>query len=521
MPFARPALAAALIATAPPASAQDSSRPTLWDVFTPENIAVSLVHSALTWARLLADIRYDQVSVDPLAMKATLTGVTIVPFIEGIPDGLCQISVERATINGAPLDRLADRRFRIALDGAVMNSGCLPIQAAGMLRGLGFPSLRASRVEADIDYDYASGGMALRVDADFDRVAALTLSADFDYVSYRMDFTKEEPMVAFDLTSAQLSVQDLGAWEIAGNFLPPDMKAPGALGPVVEAGLLAAFADGNGLDVPASEKQAAFAAAAGEVAAGFAAGPRHVVLSTRIERPPLRLSERSIDGFRPLFDALNPAIGRSVPAAQAALPVEMLDAAIGSETLPENAFEIGRALITGIGAPHNPSTGLRLLAPQARDGNAEASLLIANEIAESNPADAYAHALRAAAAGLPGALALLDATERELSFQQVLDAQGQLMEGPEEVLFGDLPGMRAAARDFLTGTNRPRSWQAAYYWASMAAAAGDATGVALRDELDDMMRLRGDADAWADESASLDNGVLRDWIAKDVPARLR
>ena len=78
-----------------------------------------------------------------------------------------------------------------------------------------------------------------------------------------------------------------------------------------------------------------------------------------------------------------------------------------------------------------------------------------------------------------------------------------------------------SARDFLGGVARPRSWRAAYYWASMAAAAGDASSAALRDDITETMRLRGDAAAWAKESKSLDNGVLRDWIARDVPALLR
>ena len=102
-----------------------------------------------------------------------------------------------------------------------------------------------------------------------------------------------------------------------------------------------------------------------------------------------------------------------------------------------------------------------------------------------------------------------------------LAAQKGLMRGPEEALYSDLSAMRTAARDFLTGTKRPRAWLAAYYWSSMAAAAGDAAGAALRDEVVETMRLRGDADAWTKEASSIDAGVLRDWIGKDVPARLR
>jgi len=43
----------------------------------------------------------------------------------------------------------------------------------------------------------------------------------------------------------------------------------------------------------------------------------------------------------------------------------------------------------------------------------------------------------------------------------------------------------------------------------------------LRADITEMMRLRGDAKAWAAETEKLDNGVLRDWIGRDVPGLLK
>ena len=143
-----------------------------------------------------------------------------------------------------------------------------------------------------------------------------------------------------------------------------------------------------------------------------------------------------------------------------------------------------------------------------------------------NPAHAGAeiglgHALRAAAAGKPGALALMDRIERSVPYADVIEAQNKLLGATDTTLFGDLGAMRRAARDYLTGTSRARSWRAAYYWASMTAATGDATGAALRNEINEVMRLRGNAEVWALEAESLDNGVLRDWMGNDVPSLLR
>ncbi|MDF1716013.1 MAG: hypothetical protein P1U75_04975 [Antarcticimicrobium sp.] len=524
--FTRHLAAGAMTLAALPASAQDQAappppaRPSFWQMITAERLATGAMHSVMTWARLLADIRYDQLSVDPVAARATLTGIEIVPLIPGLPVDACRITAARVTINGNPLDRIGAGRLRLVLDGMDIAAGCLPPEGANMLRGMGFATLHAPWAELDLLYDHASGGVRARLSADFDRLASLNLSADLDYVSYRMDFETEEPVVAADLTHAELVLRDLGAWTLAQNFLPPELKQPGALGPVIAGAVAQAMAGANGPEMPASEKQRGFATQAGTVAAGFAPGGR-VVLSTSIADGPFRLDEASVESFRALFDALNPQVGARPTALQVALPVAALQAALNAEEPPADALAFGRALMTGIGAPRNPAQGLKLLLPLARAGNTEASLLIARGVAESQPANAYAHALRAAATNRPGALAILDRIERDLPYAQVIEAQNVLMAGPEDALYGDLAAMRAAARDFLTGAGRPRSWRAAYYWASMAAAAGDPSGAALRDEITETLRLRGDAAAWAAETESLENGVLRDWMGKDVPARLR
>lgn len=504
-----------------PAMAQNTARPSFWQVFSVENIATSLFHSAMGWARLLADIRYEQLSVDPLAMRVTLTGVSIAPYLAHVAPGGCTVTVERITLNGRSLDHIDVARARLALDGVSMPSTCLPPEQGGMMRGLGFGALNVARVEAEFNYDYPSGGVDIRISADVDNLAALNATIDLDYFSYRMDFETEEPVIAVDLNKAQISIDDQGAWALAKKLLPPSVQNPDALAQIVssaiEEGLIDANRPGDGL----SEKQRGFVSQVGDIAGGFDASRHQIVLATRIEGGPLHLNEGAFGSFAPLFDQLNPTLMSFAPALNRTISVAELSAAFEAEDPPENAFELGRALITGIGAPRNPARGLRFLAPLARQGNTDASLLIAQSVADSFPADAYAHALRAAAAGKPGALALLDRVERDLPYADIIAAQNKLMDGTENALYRDLAAMRRAARAFLTGTSRARSWRAAYYWSSMAAATGDATGAAIRDEINEILRLRGDAVAWSKETESLDNGVLRDWIGHDVPALLR
>jgi len=515
------ATAAALTLCALPGHAQQS-RPTLWDVFSVENIMTSVLHSALGSARVLADIRYDQISVDPVALKITLTGVTIAPLLPDLPPGACDISAMRATISGGAIDRISEARIRLALDGVDVNPGCFPREVSTMARAMGFQSLRVDRIESDTLYSYASGGAITRISADIPKISSLNAVIDMDYISYRMDLDTEEPVVAVDLNSAELTIQDQGAWDLAKNFLPAELQAPDALSQIVQGAIEQVLQQENPFDDPAlSDRQRAFAVQAGEIAGGFDGGRRKVVLATRIAPAPFRISENSARDFRRFFDVMNPTVLANVPALTQVVSITDLNAALNSEAPPANAFDLGRALLTGVGAPRNIASGLRLLAPLARDGNADASLLIAKAVTQSKPNDAYTHALLATAAGLPGSLALLDRIERTLPYADAIAAQNALMAGPQDTLYSDLAAMRTAAREFTTGTNRPRSWRAAYYWASMAAAAGDATAAALRDDISETMRLRGDAEAWAAEAESLENGVLRDWIGKDVPGRLR
>ena len=519
--FIGAACAACVVLAGSPVAAQQTSRPSLWDFFSAENLATVMGHTLISWARLLADIRYEQLSVDPVAGQITLTGLTVSPFIPGFPSNACQVRATRATINGGPIDQITQGQSRIALDDMTMTAGCLPLDAANTLRGLGFRNLHANRAEIFIKYDYPSGGVDFRIHADLEKFASVSLAGEFAYVSVRMNFETEEPVVASDLTAAELTVQDRGGWDIAQKFLPPELKSPESAGQAVALGLEQALTEGNGLGKPPSARQGDFAVQAARVAERFVAGERTFTVSTNIGERPLRLDAGLVENPRALFDALNPSIATTAPAITSAIPVAALQAAMNAETPPENALELGRALATGLGAPRNENRALHLLAPLARNGDRDASFLIARLIGETRPAEAYPHALLAAVASLPGSLALADRIERRLTFQQAVDTQNTMTGSPDESLYDDVGAMRTAAREYLIGVNRPRSWRAAYYWASMAAAAGDRGGAALRDEFDDMLRLRGDGDAWRTEAAKLENGVLRDWIAKDVPSRLK
>lgn len=520
------AFAAALGLVATPTFSQDAAspdRPSLWDVLSVETLGTSLAHALMGSARAFADIRYDRISVDPMAARVDFTGLRISPLVPGT-SGPCHINAAQATLRGASLDRIESGRVSIVLDDLTVGNGCLPEEVATLARGLGHDTLSARRLEADLSYDYASGGGDLRISADFDRLLSVQVQADLDYISYRMDLDSEEPVVAVDLNAAQISITDLGAWAIARNFLPPQMKTPEGLSAVTADGTRDILREANGYIHPLlSDRQETFAREIGAFAARFADGAPPVVIATNIADAPVRLDEAGLRDFRTIFDALAPSIGASSPAVATVIPAAKLETALEAQEPTADALAMGRALITGIGAPRNVDEGVRLLLPLARGGDTQASGLVAVALEARNPAAAYEHALRASAAGEAGSLALLDRLERDLPFQTILGAQHTALgdDTPDSALYSDPRAMRDAMRGYFMGIDRPRSYAAAYYWALMDAASGDAAGTVLRDDIAEMMRLRGDAAQWAEVAARLENSALRDWIASDVPAALQ
>ncbi len=189
----------------------------------------------------------------------------------------------------------------------------------------------------------------------------------------------------------------------------------------------------------------------------------------------------------------------------------------------ERNFDVGKALLTGIGAPRNTTLGLRLLDPLAKEGNADATALMADAMQTSNPSVAYRLALHATSKGKAGSLSLLNDLEDDLTLAQMLEVQDDMLGGGGPVAsdFASIGDIRRAARGHLLGTTRIRSYRAAYYWASVGAAAGDTASATIRDEIDTIMRLRGASAPWSEVQTSLENGVLRDWVGRDLPTALQ
>jgi hypothetical protein len=136
------------------------------------------------------------------------------------------------------------------------------------------------------------------------------------------------------------------------------------------------------------------------------------------------------------------------------------------------------------------------------------------------------------AGGEAAAIGLADELEAELALAEVLNAQAEAAAawpgaGEAEAEAGrllaeaDIAGIRRRAQAAATGRGRPRDYAGAYFWASLAAAAGDRGAAALRERLD--TRFAGEP-GWAETVAAQQARTLETWtggLAETLAARVQ
>lgn len=497
---------------------------TIWDAFSLENILTMVVQSFMPTLRVLADVRYEQIDVDPVRNRVALIGVDIRPYLPHVEGDNCAITADALVFSGQPIDRQQGYVISMTLDGAELDFDCLPEEARPVIGMMGVENILLDRATVSVNYDFASGGAMVHFGADLDKLASLSGSADLDYVSYRMDLDNEEVMPAVHVNHVQVTLEDRGFYAAGSRMAPPGMLDPAALEQIIPGALSEMFGEMNGFEArELSSEQQAFIGQAVQVAQAFVANPTQIILETAAPKAPVRLGTADLEDPKAIFSKLAPRIATSPKAISSGITAAELKQAIDGLLASERNFDVGRALLTGIGAPRNITLGLRLLDPLAKEGNADATALMAEAMQVSNPIVAYRLALHATSKGKSGSLSLLNDLEDDLALAQMLEVQDDMLGGGGPVAsdFASIGDVRRAARGHLLGTTRIRSYRAAYYWASVGAAAGDAASVAIRNEVDTIMRLRGASVPWTEVQTSLENGVLRDWVGRDLPNALQ
>ncbi len=501
-------------------------------IFAPANIAGGLLRAGVSYARMIADIRYGALEVDAPRGAIVLRDLDI----RGIGDqDRCRITLGRMQISGITFWGAEDMRGRIDAADLKIATNCFGPKAAAIGMVTGGDTIPVARLS--LDWRQVTGSAASRMDLEIvsPDIARIEGSVDFDYLAvyipdglkkllaesdpydddlYGDSYDQDDP--AMDdpamgdpggadpamgdagadpvpdvglrgvLRAAHLSVENLGVWDRLIPILPPDALTPQA----IDSGIVTAAAGD-----PIRPVQDGLAAAV----KAFVAQPGRISAELRPEAP---VEFDSRDWTRP-----EDALAFFAPVFTNAAPRPPLRL-IADPAAAGDARSLGLALARGDGVPMNHRRAIGLLSPLK--GDAEVSLALAGMIAEADPAAAYSHAMAAANLGAPGAPAMLDMIETRMPTAALLTAQPPATAPLDKAVFVSVDALRDAALAREQGDGVPRSYALAWRLAASAAAAGDGAAQALMARLN--ARFGADP-VWITARETAADAALADWTA--------
>ncbi|MDF3855276.1 sel1 repeat family protein [Paracoccus sp. P2] len=507
-PLARRLAAGTVLSLALAGAAPAEPAPATTSVFSPANIAAGLVRGAISYARMVADIRYDGLEIDAARGGLVLRDLQIA--------GLgrhrnCRVALGRLQVSGLSL--WSDAESRLRLDAAELSiaNNCFGADAAMIGVVTGGASIPLAALSVDLRQAAGSGALSADIRAISPGIARIEASADFDYVSlFSPDFfekitaasqadeagaeTDETPQIGLrgTLRAAHLSVENLGVWERLKPLLPPEASSPEALQALLTAEPGSALHQSQQGLVRALR---AFMAEPGRVTAEIRPA-EPVAFDTTLWAGP----EDAATLFRPRFS-------NGLPTPPVAL--------IADPATHQDNRALGLALAEGRGVPQNSRRAVELLTPLRED--AEVALALARLTADTDPALAYGHALRAAAQGVTGAAGVLERIEARLGTADLLAAQEAAETAPPEGSFASTQALRDAALAHERGEGVTRSYALAWRLATLAAAAGDGPAQALMARLE----ARFGADPiWLRARDRAEELALEDWTRRKLAQRL-
>ncbi|MEM6678376.1 MAG: hypothetical protein AAF675_10955 [Pseudomonadota bacterium] len=515
------AIALATAALAPsPATAQ------MAPVLEGSRVLISMiVQTALSFARTAVQLTYDGIAVDARSGEVTITGLTLHPELDWDSERACSVRIERVTLaDGGRFDRIDGL---LGLSGVTVPSACLDPGSSTIAAALGFDPIVAETVAIDAAYDVASSALSLDITASLADAATITAAADFDYFYFQnvsidqeavADGGEEaiedaEPLAI--LSSAEISLVNRGLFESVEPMLNAQLGDLSAVPAIAQAGLMGALSQGS---APTPETVAFVEQVTAELAR-FVEQKDSIVVTLAPEVPVL-LEEELFDDPVAAITALSPRVGALPAARDAVVPLSTVEIGLATpEALsPAERLALGRALLTGEGAPRSREAAIALLEGLSSAGDSDAALLLAEAYAAGRVYDrAYASALQAMAGGKAAAVPMADAMEAKLDLAAIIAAQeavGGIAEDAALIEAGDLGGMRALAERLVAGLNGPRHYADALYWASLAAAGGDRAAAALIGRLDRRFLARDEETAtWGEVSAAVSARALATWSA--------
>lgn len=492
-----------------------------------------LTQYALLTARTVVDLTYDHLAVDPRSGDVVITGLKLYPVLDWDRDGACVVEIDRiAGSADIGFEAIAARR---EITGVSVAPSCFMPEQAAMMAAFGYEGLTIDNMSVELRYEFASSAAELTVHAAVKDAAVVTLTAAFDYVWIRGVIPGPgnpggDPFPVARLAEAEIVIENRGIYEALEPMLTSQIGDLQAVPRMITGALMDLLSEGGARSPGAAETE--FVNNVASEIGRFIAEKNRIVLSAAPEGG-VWLNESLFESPGAAIVALNPVVSAAPLVSRSLIAPDALMAAISgsAEALDEAArLRIGGALLTGLGAPRSVAHGRALLQPLAEHWHAGAALLLAEALIEDGePAQAYRMALRAGAGGMTAA----DRLEEQLGADFVLGAQLEAVQGwpgaaarqaADQVLIeaADIGAMRERAHGAALGRDGPRSYAEAYYWASLAAAAGDRSSAGLRERLDQRFAGAGGAarEAWKGVSQGAAAHAIETWTSGGLGARV-
>lgn len=507
------------------------------------------VQYAILAVRAQMDLTYESLSIDPRNNDAVLTGVRLWP--RGMEDWECEVRIDR--LRAGDLHDLSRLRSLVFVNGVTVPGACFETAGRAMLASFGFETIEVESMAVDLAYDFPSSAGSLGLQAAVRDAGDLSLAAEFDYVYFRAGGSAAPPVAADEdgenedgdedgdegetepeagvgpagpvavLSSIELVFENDELFQRLEPLIAAQMGDPAAV-PAFVAGALADGITGGGARPLTGEERAFLERLEAELER-FVRDKDRLVIRGESERGVL-LTDAGLANAGAVLAAMAPEVSATTRAERDLLPPDEIAAALGGGAGldPAARLRIGRALATGEGAPRAPGAAAAVLAPLAEDWDGEANMLLARTLAEAGSVrEAYAHALRAMAAGAPGAIGLGDELEARLDLAEVLALQDEAAAALPAAMAADtgaliggaaIDAIRARAADLAAGSGAPRDYAGAWYWAALAGAAGDRVARALMSRLDASFAGEGpEGAAWAAARDAAGARALETWTA--------
>ncbi|SFI37930.1 hypothetical protein [Jannaschia pohangensis] len=495
-----------------PARAEERS---LWDLLSPDRILEGVLQNAVMALRTQVDMTYETIDVSVRTGDFSIDGIRI-----DIPEDVAGVQGCTMTIRSLDLldlDPFAVDTFggTIALRDLDLPGSCLGRDALPIIGFLPDGRLQVSDVTLDFVYDIPTSGLTVQSRGTMPDMIAFDLGVDFDYIWGRQSGLSQA--LSARLSGASVTIENLGAWEVAAPLLPPPFTDPDQAAAAIQQSIGQILTDQapNGV-LPKASKT--FVADLAEGWAAFVTDPKRLVIESGFPADQPRVVDGQVvaaieESPVALIELLEPRVGFDRASERAVLPVELVARARDNadDLSPEERRMVGLALLVGDRAPRNTALATTLLTPIAETGDGEVALALAEALRDRDPEAAYAQALAAGSSGVAGVRSLLNSLEADLPFATVLRLQGAAAEPGASDLRASASEMRARAEAHLRGVGASRSLRSALIYATIASAKGDRAAGDLLAAIDRAVPADG-ADIWVPVAADAAEIAMDAWL---------